>query len=97
MYMINTINFLNAHSNASGNGILVSGRSRISRRGGGGGIVVHSCARRLHKILEAMSTLGENQLILRQTNSPSSSINLFLKEFLLKHSKVSHSSSFLVL
>ena len=51
------------------------------------------------KLLEATPTFGQNHAqfrsFLRQTTSSSSPIDLFSNEFLLKHSKVSHSSSFL--
>ena len=62
------------------------------------GVVVHSCVRSVRKILEATPTLGRNHAhfdrFLRLLAVPVQSIN-FRINFLLKHSKVSHSSSFL--
>ena len=52
-----------------------------------------------HELFEAMPTFGAKprpfRSFLRETISPTSPIYLFLMSFLLKHAKVSHSSSFL--
>ena len=75
--------------------ILISGGSRISRRG----VPIYHCARSAREFLEATPTFGQNHAhfrsFWRQSTSSFSPIDLFSNEFLLKHSKVSHSSSFL--
>ena len=72
-----------------------SGGSRISKRG----VLIYCCARSAREFLEATPTFGQNhahfQSFLRQSTSSFSPIDLFSNEFLLKHSKVSHNSSFL--
>ena len=61
-----------------------SGGSRISKRG----VLIYCCAR-------IFRSHAHFQSFLRQSTSSFSPIDLFSNEFLLKHSKVSHSSSFL--
>ena len=69
--------------------------SGISRMG----VLVHSCAQSGREILEATSTLGQNHAHFDHfwDNLPALPVQLicFWTNFLLKHSKVSHNSSFL--
>ena len=56
-----------------------------------GGVLIYCWARSAREFLEATPTFDR---FLRQSISSTSPIDLFSNEFLLKHSKVSHSSSF---
>jgi hypothetical protein len=75
---------------------LVSGGSRICRRG----VLVHSCVRSVREIFEATPTLGAKphpfSIVLETNYVPALPVQsiCFRTSFLLKHSKVSHSSSF---
>ena len=77
------------------NSLGVSGGSRISGRG----VLICCCARSAREIFRGHAHFRAKprpiSIVLRQIISSSSPIDLFSKEFLLKHSKVSHSSSFL--
>ena len=59
----------------------------------------YTVARSEHEFFKVMSAFGGKtrplRSFLKQTTSPTSPIDLFSNEFLLKYSKVSHSSSFL--
>ena len=67
--------------------VQVSGGSGISRRG----VLIYCCA----QSTRIFRSHAHFRSFLRHTTSSISPIDLFSNEFLLKHSKVSHSSSFL--